>query len=88
MIPVSRDGETAANLNQLIPNIPSDFEGSVEVNFAIPSLLVALDVLPGVNGSFALANVRSLPLTTKLPVFPELTPSSAEASRGRPGRFP
>ncbi len=50
-------GETAANLDQIITNIPSDFEGSVQVDCANSCALVALDVLPGSNGSFALANV-------------------------------
>lgn len=50
-------GEGAANLNQIISNLPSDFEGSVQVDCANSCELVALDVLPGANGSFALANV-------------------------------
>lgn len=56
-VSVPAGGEAAANLNQVITNLPSDFNGSVQVDCASSCTLVALDVLPGANGSFALANV-------------------------------
>jgi hypothetical protein len=50
-------GKTTLNLNQLLTNLPSSFEGSVTITLDKSIEIVAIDVIPGANGSFVLSNV-------------------------------
>ena len=54
---VPANGKNAVNLNNLITNLPSSFEGSVLIKASNPLAVVAIDVTPGANGSFVLGNV-------------------------------
>jgi len=54
---VPASGKNAINLNNLITNLPSSFEGSVSIKASNPLAVVAIDVTPGANGSFVLGNV-------------------------------
>jgi len=50
-------GKIAVNLNQVITNLPTSFEGKVTISASNPLELLAIDVTPGANGSFVLGNV-------------------------------
>jgi hypothetical protein len=54
---VSPNGKNVVNLNNLITNLPSSFEGSVSIKATTPLAVVAIDVTPGAEGSFVLGNV-------------------------------
>jgi hypothetical protein len=65
MATVPAGGKNTANLNQLITNLSNSFEGTVTITVNNGIELVALDVLPGANGSFALANVPVVAFNTQ-----------------------
>jgi hypothetical protein len=54
---VAANGKNVFNLNNLIANLPSSYEGSVLISATNPLVVVAIDVTPGANGSFVLGNV-------------------------------
>jgi hypothetical protein len=64
---VPANGKYTANLNQLLTNLPSSFEGSatVTVNNNGAVELVAVNVTPGANGSFVLGNVPVVGFNTQ-----------------------
>ncbi len=58
-------GKYTANLNQLLTNLPSSFEGSATVTVNNPVEMVAVNVTPGANGAFVLSNVPVVGFNTQ-----------------------